>query len=270
MKQTLRAFAAAIMLALMAASSVLVPAAEASGGECSVPEFSIDAEEQAFFEILNDYRASKGLTRLKWSANLSRTAEWMVRDMSGNDRFGHEDSLGRSPFVRSVDCGYPVPAGENLAAGTNRSTAASAFELLRKSPSHDENMLTDYYVQVGVARLHAPGSKYTWYWAIEMGPVDDGTSMGAGEAAPPVAASVSLPGGANLITWAGETMPASQAAATMGPGVETIYAFDAAGNRWLRYAPGAPSYVNTLSALTRGGAYWVISGGTVTLPAESR
>lgn len=140
-----------------------------AAGSCDVGDSSIDGEEANFLAIINGYRSQNGLGALATSASLNRAAAWIVQDMSTNGYFGHTDSLGRSPWVRIVDCGYPRAGGENLAAGTNRASAASAFELFRNSPSHNENMLVPEYRQIGIARIYAEGSKYGWYWATTFG-----------------------------------------------------------------------------------------------------
>jgi hypothetical protein len=43
--------------------------------------------------------------------------------------------------------------------------------------------------------------------------------------------------------------------------VSIIYRWDAVSGKWQRYAPGVPSYVNTLKTLRHGEAYWVIAKG---------
>ena len=139
---------------------------------------TIDAEEASFLGIINGYRAQGGAPALAVSPDLSRAAAWMVTDMGATGYFGHTDSLGRSPWTRMADCGYPDGGGENLAAGTNRSAAAGAFELFRNSPSHNENMLVPEFRYIGIARVHMEGSKYSWYWA---------TTFAYGAAPPPPA-----------------------------------------------------------------------------------
>src|SRR5688572_9693986 len=118
--------AATILCALAGTSLASDPIATAAGG-CDVADASNDAEELAFLGTINAHRAQHGAGPLTISASLNRAAAWMVQDMAANNRFGHTDSLGREPSTRIVDCGYPIAGGENLAAGTNRSTAAGAF-----------------------------------------------------------------------------------------------------------------------------------------------
>ena len=148
---------------------------------CTVASYSLDSEEQAFLGLLNAYRQQNGLNALGISSNLNREATWMVNDLATNNYFSHTDSLGRSGYQRALDCGYPSGAGENLAAGTSWSTAQAAFDAWKASPGHNANMLGQYYLQVGIARLYSASSTYGWYWATNFGATDDGT----GGAPPP-------------------------------------------------------------------------------------
>ncbi len=159
------------LLALGFPKPGVAPTASLPG--CTVLDLSVDAEEHAFLDIINGYRAENGLQPLTLSANLNRAATWMATDMATNNRFGHIDSVDRGPFERTVDCGYPVPAGENLAAGSRRHQAGAAFELFRNSPGHNSNMLEPRYRQIGIARVYRPGSRHSWYWATNFGTIDD-------------------------------------------------------------------------------------------------
>jgi uncharacterized protein YkwD len=141
---------------------------------CTVADYSLDGEEQAFLGLINGYRQQNGLGALGISTNLNRAAAWMVNDLAANNYFSHTDSLGRSPYQRAIDCGYPSGAGENLAAGTAWDTAQAAFDAWKASPGHNANMVLSYYQVIGIARLHAPGSTYGWYWVTDFGASPDG------------------------------------------------------------------------------------------------
>ena len=151
---------------------------------CSVSHDDLDSAEQEFLGLINAYRAQNGLGALTISTNLNRAAAWMTEDLATNAYFSHTDSLGRSPYARAIDCGYPSGAGENLAAGTSWSSAQSAFNAWQNSPGHNANMLGQYYQQIGIARFNLPGSPYNWYWATTFGATNDGTGGGGGAPQP--------------------------------------------------------------------------------------
>lgn len=147
-----------------------------AAGDCAVSDAALDNVEAEFLALLNNYRASNGLGTLATSSHLMQSATWMATDMGQRGYFGHTDRLGRDASGRARDCGYPGPAGENLAAGSNWESAQEAFTAWRNSPGHNENMLNAPYTRVGIARVYAAGSQYLWYWVTDFGWSDDGTT----------------------------------------------------------------------------------------------
>lgn len=305
--------------------------------DCDISDYSLDSEEQAFLSLINDYRESNGLNQLTVSTNLNRGAAWMAHDLGTTPNWSHTDSLGRSPYQRAQDCGYPQGAGENLAAGSTRSTAQSAFDAWQASSGHNENMLNEHYQQIGIARIHVEGSPYGWYWVTKFGATDDGTGGTGGSSpeptstpeptntpvpptntpeptntpVPPTATPeptntptpeptntpvpptstpepddsrgmnppatptpeptpatgegdgsthvYNLERGHNLIGWNGNSTPPAEALDRLDGDVRIIYGYDPDTGQWLRYAPGAPGYVNTLPLVEEGNAYWVMT-----------
>jgi uncharacterized protein YkwD len=168
------------VVALVAAMALLSHGGRAAAlTNCTVTD-TFDSEEAQFLTLINNYRAQNGRSALTVSTNLNRAAAWMVVDMATKNYFAHTDSLGRAPSQRATDCGYPGGAGENLAAGTNRSTAQTAFDAWKNSAGHNANMLNASYRQIGIARYWTGSSTYGWYWATDFGLVNDGTSGGGG------------------------------------------------------------------------------------------
>jgi uncharacterized protein YkwD len=136
----------------------------------------IDAEEQAFLQLINQYRQQNGKGQLTLSTNLNRASAWMAEDMATKGYFSHTDSLGRNASGRAQDCGYPGGAGENIAAGTSWDTAQEVFDAWKNSSGHNANMLNSSYVKIGIARYFNANSTYRWYWVTDFGLVDDGGS----------------------------------------------------------------------------------------------
>lgn len=226
-----------------------------------------DAEELAFLGTINAYRAENGLGPLTISENLNREAAWMAADMAANRYFGHYDSLGRHPWVRSVDCGYPIPAGENLAAGWKQGGAQAAFDLFKGSPTHNENMLGATYRQIGIARVWDESSVYGWYWATEFGTTDDGTTGAPAPAAPATAEPpLSLPDDAQVAAAPANppvpgtpfACPASiTALGDLGGG--TVYQY-LSGGEWRHYNASLPAYVNTFDpAQAESSSCWLVA-----------
>lgn len=252
----------ALGLLLIAFPSVARQIDAHAAGTCQVADFSLDSEERQFVELLNTYRQQHGLRPLTVSESLTRASAWLVVDLSSKNYFSHTDSLGRAPQARVEDCGYRSPAGENIAAGTHWDTALEAFEAWKASKGHNENMLYPDYMQVGVARVHAPGSQYGWYWATEFGIADDGTNLMAPAPVATPAAPTTPPAPAPALTPtpAATLPPAPSPAATPPVVVPTAMPSlsPAPASVIIRLLPGAnliawPERQSSTAAMRTGG-----------------
>ena len=155
--------------ASLVAAAVLAIAVATNPTSHTSATTTLDAEEQAFFTLINDYRAENGVGPLLIDPSIQAAAEWMSNDMAVNNYFGHTDSLGRSPWTRMCDFGYCyiTAKGENIAAGY--SSAQSVFNAWRDSRDHDRNMLNDSFKVMGIGRVVVPGSSYGTYWTNDFG-----------------------------------------------------------------------------------------------------
>ncbi len=61
--------------------------------------------------------------------------------------------------------------------------------------------------------------------------------------------------GLNLVTYGGPDLPVTTALGVLGPSVSWVYTWD--GEHWLRFFPGSPPYVNTLTTMRGGVAYFI-------------
>ena len=72
--------------------------------------------------------------------------------------------------------------------------------------------------------------------------------------------------GANLTTWPGnDTAPGAALNNASGP-IVAVYGYDPVTKLWHRFGPNLPGYVNDLTMLRHGDAYWFITLGSVALP----
>ena len=210
---------------------LLVVVMSGPGGEaralvnCDVADMSLDAQENALIAQLNEYRAANGAGALTVSTVLTRAAHWMGNDLANNNYFSHTDSLGRSGYQRSLDCGYPQGAGENLAGSLLWDTAASAMTAWKNSPGHNQNMLLSFYTKVGVARVYKSNSLYGYYWVAEFGVVEDGTGGTSPTATPtntPTATLTNTPGATATATSTATTVPTNTPAASATPTLSPV------------------------------------------------
>jgi uncharacterized protein YkwD len=170
-----------LLIPVLVASFALVAGllAYAAGSGSAAPE--LDAQESAFLELLNDYRASNGKPPLIVHPQLNAAADWYATDMATQNYFGdytycmsnfqvgaHCDSLGRRPGERVAAFGYPGGVGENIAAGFM--SAESVFDAWSRSPGHNANMLGNYRV-IGIGWFCNQASRYRCYWVTDFGNV---------------------------------------------------------------------------------------------------
>lgn len=143
-----------------------------SSGAASNPPANagIDAEEQLFLKLINDYRAQNRKGALTLNAQLSAAAAAHSLDMGLRNYFDHTNKQGKDVGNRASGAGYPWKViGENLAAGTVQNTAAEAFAMWKSSKGHNQNMLDSDFREIGIGREQVPGSKYEWYWTTVFG-----------------------------------------------------------------------------------------------------
>lgn len=152
---------------------------------------SYSSEELEFLEIINDYRADRGLEPLVLSDTIAVAAERHSKDMAAHHFFAHDTLTssyypdGSEPWDRMAAEGYDYNTymGENLAVGYR--TAEEAFEAWRESPGHNANMLNEEYRVVGISRVHRPDSLYDWYWTTDFGGFVDPSAHAPGQSPSP-------------------------------------------------------------------------------------
>lgn len=71
--------------------------------------------------------------------------------------------------------------------------------------------------------------------------------------------------GANLMAWPGSDAP-PQVALAGQPGIQAVYSYNPVTRTWSRYIPALPAFVNDLTMLRQGQAYWFIASTAAQLP----
>lgn len=165
-------------LALLAAAIALgaPPAASAAGGcDLGDPSFGTPRQDLAprVLELVNAHRASIGRGPLALSPGLTRAALWKSGHMISAGYFAHDDAiLGRSPWQRMTECGYPDPPataagamGENIAYGYGSPESVMAGWLA--SSGHRANIEGGSFTAIGIGVSRSPGG--TLYWTQTFG-----------------------------------------------------------------------------------------------------
>ena len=268
-----RALALGLLAGMAAAAALGVPGRESYAlANCDTDSAGLNAAETQMLELVNGARAAEGLTPLVVSPGLNRTAAWKSGDRSAwgttpsDPRFAHQDSLGRMPSQRSRDCGFPADAAENIAYGWG--SAKATFDAWMASSGHRANILMPYYVTIGIGEVN---DRWTTNFGIHNDNGAPAPTATAAQANAPAARqspaqptpsptprpSIALQAGVTHAVYQGAAGWSSDVFASLGHSLEFVYTWDADQERWLRYVPGMPDYVNSLAWVEPGREYIV-------------
>ena len=119
---------------------------------------SYDADmAREVLDLVNEIRASNGLSPLEWSGSLAKCAK--VRASELPVKWSHTRPDGSKWYTVNPDIMY----GENLAKG--QTSASAAVNAWMESETHRANIMADYNT-LGVACYYCDGA---YYWAQEFG-----------------------------------------------------------------------------------------------------
>jgi uncharacterized protein YkwD len=195
-------------------------------GSAQAVSVSYSADEIAFVQLLNDYRASNGLQPLLVSDMISEACDRHNSDMGKYSFFDHYTTggsdwfaIGASPWDRMAASGYNFNTykGENIAAGYG--TAAAVFAGWKNSPGHNANMLGANYTVVGVSVVYVAGSPYGYYWTTDFGGYVDSTAHSLGS---PPASTTTTQAPTTTTTAAPTTTTAAPTTTTQAPTTTTL------------------------------------------------
>ncbi len=108
----------------------------------SVPKIGcVGTFTQEFMCLLNQYRASKGKSKLTHNASISNVATSYSLWMKNTDSFSHTGPNG-SHFAERCKAEGLTCSGENLAKGF--SSPKNLLDMWKASPGHNENLLRNF------------------------------------------------------------------------------------------------------------------------------
>ena len=148
----LRGILAVVVLAPLLATMSVLPAPAAAGATA----LQLTVEEQAHLDLLNRYRAERGLPVLVVDARIQVDAREWANTMARSRQLAHDPGLRDDCLAASGTCsGW----AENVGKASDH---GRVFELFTRSPGHASNMGTnpDTTVRVGIAVLRSGDT--TW------------------------------------------------------------------------------------------------------------
>lgn len=145
----------------------------------SKPGASLDKAMAA--SMVSELRRGKGLGPVTLDPALNRMAEEQALAMSRVGKISHDSLAG--PLKARIARSYPRNGGvwENVGAGHD--TLADAFTGWRSSPPHMKNMMQPNASRMGIAAVHAPGSRFEVFWAMVLADPNDPRPMAYGTTA---------------------------------------------------------------------------------------
>ncbi len=127
---------------------------------------SVDAAQA--LQLINAYRAQKGLKPLQLSAELEQAALAHSKDLAKSDRISHYGSDGSDTWDRVKRTGYEARlTAENV--GTGQRSLGEVFRGWQNSPDHNANLLLADADEMGIAMVYAPDTQFKTFWTLVLG-----------------------------------------------------------------------------------------------------
>ena len=173
-----RSLAVAVVLALALFAAVATPTAGAVTNCTQSSSWGTNRVDLAsqVVNLINQYRASKGLSQLALSSSLTASSEWKSLHMAGYGYFAHDDPappVARGAYQRAKDCGFSGTTwGENIAYGYT--TAQAVVNGWLGSAGHRANIENSSFKTTGVGV--ATNSSGQLYWTQNFGNDTAGTT----------------------------------------------------------------------------------------------
>jgi uncharacterized protein YkwD len=132
------------------------PAGRLYAAELSQPALQYPNLAQEMIDLINSLRNQHGLASLNVNSILMQNAQAQADYLAAGGTGGHLDELGRRPFQRALDAGYPV-AGDLSLGGyfsenflTAPLTPQEAVDAWLGDDAHTNTMLSPYRSDLGV------------------------------------------------------------------------------------------------------------------------
>ena len=126
----------------------------------------LDDEEKELVRLIGTYRETRFLGPIRPSIALTKSSDFLSRDLSIRNTVSRLDSLGRDVEARARAFGFqPVTSLEVLAAAGNLS-AQQVLDVWKSSTLENDVLLNPVWKVAGIGRTYN-ASFGRWYWVIE-------------------------------------------------------------------------------------------------------
>ncbi len=131
-----------------------------------------DSYESQVVSLVNGQRAdaSPSLPALTINSSLMISARGHSVDMALNNYMSHTGSDGSTPWQRMLQAGYAGRwGGENIWVGYSSGTPQDAMTWWMNDAPHRDNILGQYYQDIGVGFAYCPTGTYRYIYTIDFG-----------------------------------------------------------------------------------------------------
>jgi uncharacterized protein YkwD len=137
-----------------------------------IPAYSLSTEQE-LASLLNEFRLSEGETALNVMPHLTNAARRHAWDMAENDLDGHIGSDDSNVGDRATAACYEwLQIGQIWGSGES---AESMLNSWAQSPANRDLILSEEYIDIGLAYMYDDESRFQHYWVVVFGrPVSAG------------------------------------------------------------------------------------------------
>ena len=127
----------------------------------TTPTGDFSAYQQEVLNIVNKERTSRGLSALKFNAEVSKVATLKSQDMIDKGYFDHTSPTYGSPFDMMKKFGITYKsAGENIAMG--QKTPQEVMTAWMNSEGHRKNILNSSFTEIGIGIAKDSNGRLYW------------------------------------------------------------------------------------------------------------
>lgn len=135
-------------------------------GDTAAGPIPLDDEEAEMVRLISEYRGTRFLGIIRPSIAMTKSSDFLSRDLSARGILSKNDSNGRGVESRARAFGYiPITTFDAVVASGNLS-AQQALNVWKSSPADNEVLLNPVWKVAGIGRTF-DSSKGKWYWAVE-------------------------------------------------------------------------------------------------------
>jgi uncharacterized protein YkwD len=140
----------------------------------------LDDEEAEMVRLISVYRDTRSLSIIRPSIAMTKSSDYLSRDLAARNLVSKTDSSGRGVEARARSFGYVPNTTFDAVVAAGNLSAAQALNVWKASAADNDVLLNPVWKVAGVGRT-LDASKGKWYWVVEFAGFWDKTILIPGE-----------------------------------------------------------------------------------------